>query len=78
MAGVPKHVFERIAALENAVEKLYEHLDLEMPERSAGTVSDQVRGLAEEGKVGEAIQLHRKETGAGLAEAKDAIDSIQG
>jgi ribosomal protein L7/L12 len=40
-------------------------------------LSDRVKELAGEGRKIEAIKLYRDETGAGLAEAKAAVESFQ-
>jgi ribosomal protein L7/L12 len=50
-----------------------------MPELpGAHEVTEEVYALVLDGKILEAIQLHREQTGAGLAEAKSAIDGIRG
>jgi len=48
------------------------------PSADAAQLSDAVKELITSGKAIQAIQLHRQETGAGLAEAKTAIESYSG
>jgi hypothetical protein len=67
----------RIAELERKVDHLYRHLGIEPPPPDT-EVSPRVRALAMEGKVLEAIQAYRSESGTGLAEAKGKIDAIIG
>jgi ribosomal protein L7/L12 len=44
--------------------------------RAAAPLSDRVKDIARDpSRKIEAIQAHREETGAGLAEAKDAVES---
>ena len=47
-------------------------------EAGAPRVPSQCRRLVAEGKVFEAIKVYREQTGAGLKEAKDAIDRHRG
>lgn len=46
------------------------------PMADPGEISDEVRALVAEGKTMQALQLHREQTGAGLADAKDAIEAV--
>lgn len=48
----------------------------EHPFADPGEISDEVRALVAEGKTMQAMVLHREQTGAGLAEAKDAIEAV--
>ena len=45
--------------------------------RLAGEEMDKIRELLRAGRKIEAIKLHRQQTGAGLKEAKDAVDAIE-
>jgi ribosomal protein L7/L12 len=72
---------QRIAWLEQAVQRLAatSSPSITLPPRpgtDVAIVSDEVRALVDQGNKLEAIKLHRIETGAGLAEAKAAVDSI--
>lgn len=62
----------RIAGSVNPPIELAEH-----PLHDPGEISDEVRALAAAGRTMEAAKLHREQTGAGLAEAKAAIDALQ-
>jgi hypothetical protein len=79
LTDVPPEIFTRLKRLEIAVERLYEHAGLDMPELpGADEVSEEVYALVLDGKLLEAIQLQRQQTGADLAAAKSAIDRIRG
>lgn len=74
---------ERIAWLEASVRRIAGSVSPpvtlpEHPRADPGAISDEVRALVTEGKTMQAMQLHREQTGAGLAEAKDAIESLVG
>ena len=63
----------RLERLERKVEALLAHLDVKLPEEDG----DEYRRLiSAEGKL-HAIKLYRERTGAGLSEAKRAIDEIE-
>jgi ribosomal protein L7/L12 len=71
---------ERIAWLEAAITKLAANVvpPVTLPPRpgeDASTVSPAVRELILAGQAIEAINQHRQETGASLAEAKRAVES---
>ncbi|MCT1909063.1 hypothetical protein [Brachybacterium paraconglomeratum] len=53
-------------------------LDRIREESGAPRVPEECRRLIAEGKVIEAIKVYREHTGAGLEEAKDAIDRSRG
>ena len=60
---------------ERKLNALLRHFDIDAAE--ALGVSDRVKDLARDpSKRIEAIKAHRAETGAGLAEAKDAVDAV--
>ncbi len=46
------------------------------PFADPGAISDEVRAMVAAGQTMQAMQLHREQTGAGLAEAKDAVESL--
>jgi hypothetical protein len=61
----------RVARVERMLTMVMEHLGLELPAHPA---ADAIREAVDAGRKIEAIKLYREATGAGLAEAKDAID----
>jgi hypothetical protein len=55
------------------------HLDVPVPDDlNPSVLLDDVRKLVDDGRVIQAIQVHRDRNGAGLAEAKRAIDEYRG
>lgn len=62
----------RAARLERKLDLVLEHLDLqeEVPRR------DEIVALVREGKKIQAVKTYREVTGAGLAEAKEAVDRL--
>lgn len=77
----PNELEQRIAWLEASVRRLagsvHPPVTLEEhPFADPGEISDEVRALVAEGKTMQALQLHREQTGAGLADAKDAIEAV--
>ena len=68
----------RVIHLEGQVEFLYKHLGLTfVPETNPGDdprVIEQIK----KGNMIEAIKIYRELTNAGLAEAKDAVEKLQG
>jgi ribosomal protein L7/L12 len=82
---------DRLEAVERKITQLYAHLGLAEPapvpwQRDAGPVppaeggtvhmDGRVLDAVQEGNIIEAIKIQRETTGAGLAEAKAAIDEI--
>lgn len=68
----------RLVALERKVAHLYEHLGIAEPEPAAATgeVDPRVLDAIQEGNEIQAIKFQREATGAGLAEAKQAVEEI--
>jgi ribosomal protein L7/L12 len=66
----------RVAKLERTVTFLLEKLNMTYEDNPGSTVSAAVRGLLDQGNKIGAIQQYREETGAGLLEAKQLIDSL--
>ncbi|MEU3408351.1 hypothetical protein ABZ766_30980 [Streptomyces sp. NPDC006670] len=64
---------DRADRLERRLDLVLEHLGIEEPE-PAGL--DGVRALMREGRTVSAIKAYRQITGAGLAEAKQAVESL--
>ncbi|MFF8729015.1 hypothetical protein ACF073_21335 [Streptomyces sp. NPDC015171] len=62
----------RLARVERKLDLIMEHLDL----REEQPRLDEVAALAREGKPVQAIKLYRETTGAGLREAKEAVDRL--
>lgn len=67
---------QRIAKMERQIAFLLEHLGLEYEDDPTDDVSPAVLELVRMGKKIQAIKLFREETGFGLKEAKDFIDSL--
>ncbi|KPC64850.1 hypothetical protein [Streptomyces chattanoogensis] len=66
-----KTIDRRLQRLEHKVDLLLEHLGAAEPEDPA---FKEIDALAREGKMIQAIKLHRETTGSGLAEAKEAVE----
>lgn len=64
----------RVARLTREVEALRRHLGVTGEDDLAPEVEEQIRGFLERGQPAEAIRAYRAATGAGLGEAKAAID----
>ncbi|MGA5571379.1 hypothetical protein ACPCIX_22925 [Streptomyces pseudogriseolus] len=62
----------RVARVERKLNQVMRHLGLEeeVPRR------DEILALVRDGKQVQAIKLYREATGAGLAEAKQAVDAM--
>ncbi|MFI9821110.1 ribosomal protein L7/L12 [Streptomyces sp. NPDC052013] len=63
----------RIARVERKLDLVLGHLGLheEVPRR------DEIAGLLRDGRKIQAIKVYREATGAGLAEAKEAVDALE-
>ncbi|MFG2362682.1 ribosomal protein L7/L12 [Streptomyces mirabilis] len=62
----------RIARVEKKLDRILDHLGL----AEADPELEQVAALAREGRKIQAIKAYREVTGAGLKEAKDAVDRL--
>jgi ribosomal protein L7/L12 len=69
-----KALRERIQELEENLKLVYRKLDMPYPESADPLHSPQVQEALRRGDKVEAIKAYRELTGAGLAEAKEAID----
>jgi ribosomal protein L7/L12 len=69
-------LIRRISLLERKVSHLYEIAQREEPDFESDLVSDEVKLLVQQNRTIDAIRLHQQQTGVGLAEAKDAVDSL--
>ncbi|MER7463988.1 hypothetical protein [Streptomyces sp. NPDC097981] len=68
-----KALERRSERLERRLGLLLDHFGIEEPE-PAGL--DEVRALARDGRTVDAIRVYRRVTGAGLAEAKQAVEAL--
>jgi ribosomal protein L7/L12 len=66
----------KVAKLERTVAFLLEKLNLSYEDNLAVGVSAAVMNLIKQGNTLGAIQEYRKETGAGLAEAKQVVEAL--
>lgn len=79
-----RELTERIDWLEAAVRRIAGSVSppISLPPHpyasSDDVLSDEVKALVDSGNVMGAIQRHRQETGAGLAESKRAVESYSG
>ena len=69
-------LLQRVSLLERKVSHLYEIAQRDEPDFDSTAVSDEVMLLVQQDRTIQAIQLHREQTGLGLAAAKAAIDAI--
>jgi len=67
-----RHV--RLALIERKLDALLDHLGVEVPEPHLAEVETMLR----QGKTVQAIKAYREATGAGLREAKEAVDRLGG
>ena len=68
---------QRARKLEQQIAFILDHLQLTPPDEPEPRVSPEILDLLREGRKIEAIKLYRVETGVGLKEAKDFIDSLE-
>lgn len=61
--------------LERKLDAILVHLGVEFPDMSP-ELRQEIQQLVNQGKKIEAIKLYREQTGAGLKEAKDAVESL--
>ena len=72
-ASFPSRIGARLHRLELKVDAIIQHLGIELQ-----ALSTKVRELANDGKKIEAIKVYREETGAGLKDARDAVEAYLG
>jgi len=78
-ARLDKKDQSRLRRLESNVDAILHHLEIENPDQSlVDGMSAKVRQLADEGEKIPAIKAHRKDTGVGLKEAKEAVERYMG
>ena len=63
---------KRVARVERKLDQILDHLGLSSPE----PWSEEVNALLRDGNKIQAIKAYREATGAGLAEAKEAVDEL--
>jgi hypothetical protein len=67
----------RLRRIERKLDLVLSHLGIEDPDPAGAGLTDDARRLADAGKKIAAIKAYRGVTGAGLAEAKRAIEEYQ-
>ena len=67
---------QKVRTLEYQLNFILDHLQLIPPREPEPRVSPEILDLVRDGRKIEAIKLYREETGVGLKEAKDYIDSL--
>jgi ribosomal protein L7/L12 len=69
-------VQNQTARLERKIDAILHELGIQVQVGKPGELSDRVKEIASDpSRKIEAIKVHREETGAGLKEAKDAVES---
>jgi ribosomal protein L7/L12 len=73
---------QRLALVESRLEQLFEHLDLEPRSGDQGGQPDpaqdpEIQDLLAKGNEAQAVKRYRELTGAGIAEARSAIQRAQ-
>ena len=80
MSDINHEIFDlkkRVKKLESQITFLLRNLDLEHPEPDKYNVSPEIIDLVRKGKKIKATKLFRLETGLGLKEAKEFIESLE-
>jgi len=67
---------EKVAKLERTVAYLMEKLNIPYEDNPATSASASVLNLVKQGNMMAAIQLYKQESGVGLAEAKQFVESL--
>lgn len=73
--GSGSSVEPKLRRIDRKLDLIIQSLGIELPETVVSGLSSEVCRMADQGEKIEAIKRHREETGVGLKEAKDAIDS---
>jgi len=68
----------RIIGLEGQVKFLYEKLNLEFVPETQGDDDPKIVEFLKKGRLIDSIKTYRENTGMGLAEAKHAVEEMQG
>jgi ribosomal protein L7/L12 len=80
MSNYDNEIFElrqRIVKLESQIAFILQQEGLDYCEEQNMGVSPEIINLMREGKKIQAIKLYRQETGAGLKQAKEFVDSLE-
>ncbi|EGX60855.1 hypothetical protein SZN_05357 [Streptomyces zinciresistens K42] len=80
MVGVAAAVLARLALVDRRAARVERKLDLVLDHlglRDGDPRLPEVRALLHDGRKVEAVRLYREITGAGLKEAKDAVDAME-
>jgi len=80
MSNYDNEIFElrkRIVKLENQMAFILQQKGLNYREEQNMGVSPEIINLMRQGKKIKAIKLYRQETGAGLKQAKEFVDSLE-
>ncbi|MEK8174268.1 hypothetical protein NKH77_50555 [Streptomyces sp. M19] len=73
MFGIDYSLERRLARVERKLDLILEHLGVQDDDPDLA----KVRALVREGKMIQAVKVHREATGASLKEAKDAVDAMK-
>lgn len=65
----------RLRRIERKLDLILDHLGLDGEDPAAASLPAEARRLADDGRKIEAIKAYREQTGAGLREAKEAIEA---
>lgn len=68
---------QRVAKLESQIAFIFQSQGLNYRGETTRSVSGEVINLMRQGKKIDAIKLYREETGVGLKEAKDFVESLK-
>ena len=74
-AMLNKSEARRMVRLESKLDVIMKHLNIQYAQPPTGTLSDEAKALADQSKTIAAIKLHRVQTGAGLADAKQSVEA---
>ena len=66
---------KRIARMEKKLDRIIEHLGIDVDDIDNERLVDEAQRLADQGRKIEAIKAHREATGAGLSETKKLVDA---
>jgi len=67
---------KRVEKLERQMASLLQHQDFDYREKPTQIASLEIMNLMREGKKIQAIKLYRQETGVGLKQAKEFVESL--
>ena len=75
----PNDAAKRLRRIESKLDRILDHLGIRQEDLTADPdLSPTVRELADKGQKINAIKAYREETGAGLKDAKEAVDAYLG